>query len=71
MIAGEGFEWIDEAAMPNLEDEAAKLTELLRGKTVKLVKRRRLGELMIEFDDETRLFVNNIPDGLELSVTGY
>jgi hypothetical protein len=56
--------------MRNLEDEATNLTNLLRGKTVKVVRRHRLGEVMIEFDDETRLFVNNSPDALEFSVTG-
>ncbi len=56
--------------MADLEDEARKLTDLLRGKTVKVIRRHRLGEVMIEFDDETRLFVNNISDGLEFSVTG-
>jgi hypothetical protein len=56
--------------MAELEDEATKLTNSLRGRTVKVVRRHRLGEVMIEFDDGTRLFVNNIPDGLEFSVTG-
>lgn len=56
--------------MEDLEDEAAKLTDLLRGKTVKVVRRHRFGEVMIEFDDGTRLFVNNISDGLDFSVTG-
>lgn len=56
--------------MLELEVEATKLTDLLRGKTVKLVRRHRSGEVLIEFDDGTRLFVNNIPNGLEFSVTG-
>jgi hypothetical protein len=56
--------------MADLEDEAAKLTDLLRGKIVKVVRRHRLGEVVIVFDDETRLFVNNVSDGLEFSVTG-
>jgi hypothetical protein len=53
-----------------LEVEAAKLTDLLRGKVVKAVVRHRSGEAVIEFEEGTRLFVNNIPDGLEFSVTG-
>jgi hypothetical protein len=56
--------------MVNLENEAAELTNLLRGKIVEVVRRHRPGEILIEFDDGTRLFVNNIPDGLELSITG-
>ena len=56
--------------MLELEGEATKLTDLLRGKTVKLVRRHRSGEWVIEFDDGTCLFVDNIPDGLEFSVTG-
>ena len=56
--------------MTDLEDEAKKLTDLLRGKVVKVVRRHRLGEVMIEFDDGTRLFVNNTSDGIEFSVTG-
>jgi hypothetical protein len=56
--------------MVDLKDEAAKLTDLLRGKIVKVVTRHRSGELVIEFDDGTRLFVDNISEGLEFSVTG-
>jgi hypothetical protein len=56
--------------MADLEDEGTKLTALLQGKTVKVVRRHRLGEVMIEFSDGTRLHVNNISDGFEFSVTG-
>jgi hypothetical protein len=56
--------------MADLEDEARKLTDLLQGKTVKVVIRHRSREVVIEFDDGTRLFVDNISDGLEFSVTG-
>ena len=56
--------------MVDLEDEGRKLTDLLQGKTVKIVRRHRSREVMIEFEDGTRLFVDNIPDGLEFSVTG-
>jgi hypothetical protein len=52
-----------------LEDEAKSLGELLCGKTVKIVRRHRPTEVMIEFDDGTRLFVDAIPDGLDFSVT--
>jgi molybdopterin-binding protein len=56
--------------MVDLKDEAAKLTDLLRGKIVKVVRGHRSREVMIEFDDGTRLFVDNISDELEFSVTG-
>ena len=54
-----------------LEQEAEKLMKLIKGKTVKRVWRHRPGEIAIEFDDKdrTRLFVNNNPDGLDISVT--
>ena len=56
--------------MTDLEDEARKLEDLLRGKTVKFVARRRSRGVMIAFEDGTRLFVDSIPDGIEFSVTG-
>jgi hypothetical protein len=56
--------------MMELEVEATKLTDLLRGKVVNVVKRHKSGEVLVEFDDGTRLFVNHIADGLEFSVTG-
>jgi hypothetical protein len=57
--------------MTELEREAEELTELLRGKTVRIVWRHRPDEIAIEFDgeDRTRLFVNRHPDGLDISVT--
>jgi hypothetical protein len=57
--------------MTDLEREAEKLTELLKGKTVRIVWRHRLDEIAIEFDgdDRTRLFVNRDLDGLDISVT--
>ena len=54
----------------NLNREAAKIAKLIRGKRVSVVRRPRVGEIMIEFDDETRLFVNNQPDDLDFSITG-
>ena len=56
--------------MADLEDEGGKLTALLQEKTVKVVRRHRLREVVIEFEDGTCLFVNNVSDGLEFSVTG-
>ena len=56
--------------MSTWEDEATELTDLLRGRTVKVLKRHRSTEVLIEFDDGARLHVNAVPDGLEFSVTG-
>jgi hypothetical protein len=56
--------------MSDLENESAKLTELLKGKVVKTVRRHRSSEVMIEFDDGSRLFVDRSSEGLEFSVTG-
>ena len=55
--------------MTDLDNEAKKLTDLLKGKTVKIVWRHRRDEVAIEFDDRTRLFVNRHADGLDISVT--
>ena len=52
-----------------LPEEANDLTRLLSGKTVKLTRRHRASELMIEFTDGTCLFVNGDAAGLEFSVT--
>jgi hypothetical protein len=49
--------------------EAARATELLAGKTVKIVRRHTERTIMIEFTDQTRLFVDS-KTALELSITG-
>lgn len=54
--------------MRELEDEATKLTDSIRGKTVKVVRRHRSAEVLIEFNDGARLFIN-APDRLEFSIT--
>jgi hypothetical protein len=52
-----------------LRDEADRLTHLLRGKAIKQAKRHRKGEILLEFDDGTRRFVDMVAEGLEISVT--
>ena len=42
---------------------------MLKGKVVSIVFRHRLGEVGIEFTDGTRLFVDHVEDGVELSIT--
>jgi hypothetical protein len=63
-VSGEG------RPMADLEDEAVQLTDLLRGKIIKALRRHRSDEMLIEFDDGTRLFIDRTSGGLEFSVTG-
>ena len=51
----------------DLEQEASRATEMLKGKTVKIVQRHRDKEIAITFDDNTRLYVDS-SSPLELSV---
>jgi hypothetical protein len=50
--------------------EGKRATKLLRGKTVAVVRRHRSGEVLIEFTDHSRIFVDRAGDGLEISITG-
>jgi hypothetical protein len=52
-----------------LPEEARRGTRLLKGRVVRAVRRRRRAEIVIEFDDGTRLFVNAVMDRLEISIT--
>jgi len=52
-----------------LDEEAKRATQMLKGKVVSVVWRHREGELGIQFTDGTRLFANQTPSGLELSIT--
>ena len=53
-----------------LEEEGERATEMLAGRTVKLVRRNRPKEMRIEFTDGTRLYVDTPSDPVELSITG-
>jgi hypothetical protein len=53
-----------------LEQEAIQATELLQGKVVSLVIRHREAEVVVEFTDQCRFFVDRSQDGVELSITG-
>ena len=53
----------------SLQEEATRLSQLLKGKTVRIVRRHRLTELLIEFEDGARLYVDRSDSGLEFSVT--
>jgi hypothetical protein len=52
----------------DLNEEAAELTRLLSGKTVRHVRQFRIGELLVEFTDGTRLFAD-AGTPIECSVT--
>lgn len=52
-----------------LSDEATRASELLRGKVVSHIVRHRESEVLIEFTDGTRLFVDRSSSGVELSIT--
>ena len=52
------------------EQQVAELKRLLVGKTVAHIRRHRKSELLLEFTDHSRLFVNIGDNGLEFSVTG-
>lgn len=55
--------------MDELSREAEEATEMLAGLTVRVVRRHRASELLIEFHDGTRLFVDG-GGALDLSITG-
>ena len=52
-----------------LAQESIGATELIAGKSVARVVRDRIGSVLIEFTDGTRLFVDESEDGLEISIT--
>jgi hypothetical protein len=53
----------------NLEKEAQRATQMLKHKVFDVLRRHHKGEVVIQFTDGTRLFVDQQPDGLELSIT--
>jgi hypothetical protein len=56
----------------DLNEETAALTKLLSGKIVRHVVRHRIGEVLVQFSDGTRLYVDARSDEVECSVTeGY
>jgi hypothetical protein len=53
-----------------LEQESIQATEILQGKVVSRVIRHRETEVLVEFADQCRLFVDRTQGGVELSITG-
>lgn len=54
----------------DLKKEAERATEVVGGKTVRVLWRHRSNEIGLEFTDGTRLFVNCKAGGAEMSITG-
>jgi hypothetical protein len=54
----------------DLNAEAERAKELLKGKVVVRAARHREAEVMVEFTDRTRLYVDRCADGVELSIAG-
>ena len=52
-----------------LEAEAKRATELLRGKVVRAIWRHSPKQIGIEFTDGTRLFVDHQDSSVEVSIT--
>lgn len=53
-----------------LAEEAERASEMLHGKVVAHVIRHRAAEVIFEFTDGTRVFVDSASEVLELSITG-
>jgi hypothetical protein len=56
----------DDAEM--LKAEGRRASRMLKGKIVRVIRRHRTGEVLIEFQDGTRLFVDAKGDEIELSI---
>ena len=51
-----------------LEEEEKRVTELLKGKTVKEIKRDNAGEIIIKFEEGVEILVYGYPDGIDFSI---
>lgn len=56
--------------MADLKDEEQQLQALIADKVVAQVRHHRASELMLEFSDGSRLFVNVAGQDLDLSLIG-
>ncbi len=55
--------------MMTLEEEQARASEMLEDKIVRMVVRHRSQEVLIEFTDGNRLFIDSDKGVLDLSIT--
>jgi len=53
----------------NLDQESERATEMLAGKIVTNILRHRRNEVLMEFADGSRLFIDSAAD-VEMSITG-
>ena len=53
----------------SLDEESRKATQMLAGKAVRIVWRHRPTELVVEFTDGSRLFVDARAEKIEISIT--
>jgi len=54
----------------DLNEEAKRATDMLKNKKIEMILRHHKNEITIQFTDGSRLFIDQTPDGLELSITG-
>ena len=53
----------------DLKKDARQMTRMLKSKVVQRVWRHRKKEIVIQFTDGTTLFVDQDPNGLDISIT--
>ncbi len=53
----------------NLEEEVNRAEAMLKNKVVSIIFPNRKQDFGIEFKDGTRLFVDKVQEGLEISIT--
>ena len=56
--------------MRNLKEESIEATKLLAGRKVQAVVRHKSSEVLIQFSDGSRLFIDISNNELELSISG-
>ncbi len=60
----------DKDPKKQLKKEEKRATKLLKGKVVKKIRRHRKEEVVIDFEDGTRFFIDWRDTELDLSITG-
>lgn len=68
----EGHRWMKPPIVAtsgaDLKNEAKTITRFLAGKTIRAIHRSNRGELVVELTDGSRLIVEHIDDGLQVSL---
>lgn len=55
--------------MTNLDKEAENIKSILDGKIISDIKRFNTDEILLQFSDGTRFYINKKDPGLEFSIT--